>query len=71
MGVGEVQTSMYKRSGNSLAVQWSCLCTLIDKGLSSIPGQGTKISQAMQHGQKEKKKKKRKATRIYYIAQGI
>ena len=29
-------------------------------GLSSIPGQGTKIPQAAWHGQKKKKKKNRK-----------
>ena len=33
--------------GNSLAVQWLELCTFTAKGLSSIPGQGTKILQAV------------------------
>ena len=31
--------------GNSLAVQWLELCTFTAKGLSSTPGQGTKILQ--------------------------
>ena len=38
--------------GNSLAVLWLRLCTLIAEALSSIPGQGTKILQTMQCGQK-------------------
>ena len=40
--------------GNSLAVQWLELCTFTAKGLSSIPGQGTKILQAMWYSFKEK-----------------
>ena len=43
--------------GNSLAIQWLRLCTLTAEGLGSIPGQGTKIPQAMRHGQKKKKKR--------------
>ena len=38
--------------GNSLAVLWLGLCTLIAEALGSIPGQGTKILQTMQCGQK-------------------
>ena len=37
--------------GNSLAVQWLGLC-----GPGSIPGQGSKIPQAMLHGQKQTNK---------------
>ena len=32
--------------GNSLAVQWLGLCAFTAKGLSSVPGRGTKIPQA-------------------------
>ena len=34
---------------DSLAVQWLELQAFIAKGLGSIPGQGTKISQVKQH----------------------
>ena len=37
--------------GNSLAVQWLGLC-----GPGSIPGQGSKIAQAMLHSQKQTNK---------------
>ena len=39
---------------NSLAVQWLGLCAFTAVGPGSIPSQGTKILQAMQHGQKKK-----------------
>ena len=35
-------------------VQWLRLCALTVDGLGSIPGWGTKIPQAMKHGQKNK-----------------
>ena len=38
-------------------VQWLGLGTLTAKGASSVPGQGTKIPQAEQLSQKEKKSK--------------
>ena len=38
-------------------VQWLGLGTFTAKGAGSIPGQGTKILQAEQRGQKEKEKK--------------
>ena len=41
--------------GNSLAVQWLGLPAFTAVGPGSIPGQGTKIPQAMRRGQKEKK----------------
>ena len=37
---------------NSLVVQWLALCTFTAEGLGSIPGQGTKILQAMLCSQK-------------------
>ena len=37
--------------GNSLAVQWLCLCALTAKGLGSIFGGGTKI---LWHSKKKK-----------------
>ena len=40
--------------GNSLVVQWLGLRASTAGGMSSIPGQGTKIPQAKRHGQKEK-----------------
>ena len=43
-------------TGNSLAVQWLGLRTSTAGDTSSIPGQGTKIPQAMRHSQKKKKK---------------
>ena len=41
--------------GNSPVVQWLGLRVLTAEGLGSIPGQGTKIPQAVWHGQKKKK----------------
>ena len=43
--------------GNSLAVQWLRLSTFNAEGPGFIPGLGTKILQAVQHGQRKKKKK--------------
>ena len=41
-------------SENSLVVQQSGFCTLTEEGVGSIPGQGTKIPQAMQCDRKKK-----------------
>ena len=41
--------------GNSLVVQWLGLGAFTAEGPGLIPGQGTKISQVTQHGQKKKK----------------
>ena len=46
--------------GNSLAIWWLELCTLISKGLGSILGQGTKIPQAKRSSQKENREKENK-----------
>ena len=43
--------------GNSLRVHWLGLHTLTAKDCGSVPGQGTKITQAVWYNQKEKKKK--------------
>ena len=40
--------------GTSLAVQWLELGAFTAVGPGSIPGRGTKIPQAPQHGQKDK-----------------
>ena len=40
--------------GNSLAVQWLGLCVFTAEAAGSIPGEGTKIPQAVWHGQKKK-----------------
>ena len=45
--------------GNSLVIQWLGFCALIAEDLGSVPGQGTKIPQAMWCGQKRKGKKKK------------
>ena len=42
-----------KKLGDSLAVQWLGLGAFSAGGAGSIPGQGIKILQAMQHGQKK------------------
>ena len=42
--------------GNFLAVQWLGLCTFTAEGTGSIPGQGTKIPQAVRRSQKKKEK---------------
>ena len=57
---GDYSISKRIKIGNSLAIQWLGLCTLISKGLGSIPGQGTKIPQAMWSSQKENREKENK-----------
>ena len=60
----ELQESLYNEQkfhrwqlkhplGNSLLVQWVGLGTFTTGARNSIPGQGTKIPQAMQHSQKK------------------
>ena len=49
-----------KEKGNSLVVLWLRLCASTAGGTGSIPGQGTKIPHAAQHGQKKKKNEERK-----------
>ena len=46
------------KTGTSLVVQWLRLHASNAGGMGSIPGQGTKIPQAMQCGQKIKERKK-------------
>ena len=46
---------IYIAVGNSLAVQWLGLRAFTAEGVVSIPVWGTKIPQAMRHGQREKK----------------
>ena len=45
-----------------MAVHWLALHASTAGDTSSIPGLGTKIAQASQHGQKKKKKKNEKTT---------
>ena len=45
-----------KNVGKSLVVQWLGVHTIIAKDPGSIPGHGTKISQALQGDQKKKKR---------------
>ena len=42
--------------GNSLAVQWLGLSAFTAEGLGSVPGQGTKILQAVRHAPPPEKK---------------
>ena len=46
--------ALKEHPGNPLVVQWLRLDTLTDRS-GSIPGQGTKIPQALRHGKKKKK----------------
>ena len=39
-----------------MVVQWLEFCASIAEGMSSIPGQGTKIPHALWHGQKRKER---------------
>ena len=43
--------------GTFLAVQWLRFYASSSGGTGSVPGQGTKIPHATQHGKKKKKKK--------------
>ena len=52
------QNGVKQRSGTSRAVQWLRFCASTAGGAGSIPGRGTKIPHAAQHGQKIKKKNK-------------
>ena len=47
-----MKTLKFKKCRNSLVVQWLGLHAFTAEGEGSIPGQGTKILQAMQCGQK-------------------
>ena len=50
------EQALFKTTGgNSLVVQWLGLGTFPDVAPGSIPGGGTKITQAPRHGQKETK----------------
>ena len=51
--------------GTSLVVQWLRLCASPIGVAGSIPGQGTKIPHAVQHGPKRKKTTMTKQNRIY------
>jgi len=49
-----VKTKNISSPGNFLAAQWLGLCTFTAMTPSPVPGQGTKIPEAEQCGQKEK-----------------
>ena len=51
----------------SLAVQWLRLCASTAGGAGSIPGHGTKILHAMQHGQNQTKPKQNKTKSVLEI----
>ena len=51
-------------TGTSLAVQWSEHHAFTAEGTSSVPGQGAKVLQAVQHSQKKKKKKRKKRYKL-------
>ena len=46
-------------------VQWLGLQAFTAKGPGSIPGWGTKVTQAVRHGRKKKKEKKKKPNRMW------
>ena len=48
--------SQERIKGNSLVVQWLALCAFTAEGPGSIPGQGTKILQAMMTPRKKKER---------------
>ena len=52
-------------------VQWLRLNASSAEGTVLIPGQGTKIPNALWHGQKKKKKKKKIAKRPKEVFRGI
>ena len=54
--------------GNSLVVQWLGVRALTAEGPVSMPGQGTKIPQAVWHGQKETKQKNKKQTVLFTVS---
>ena len=64
-------TQCQKTPVTTLAVQWLRLCTPTAGGTSSIPGQGTKIPYATQHGQILKNCSKKQTTRASLLAQWL
>ena len=59
-GLASIIGLLKEKEGNSLVVQWLGLCALTAEGPVSIPGQGTKILQAVWCSQKKKERKKKK-----------
>ena len=62
-----------KKTRNPLAVQWLGFRASTAGGMGSIPGQGTKIPHAMQHGQKERERETNKGflSQIQDILEGL
>ena len=59
--MGPKSSSLKRARGggaDSLAVQWLGLRAFTAEGTGSIPGQGTKIPQALRHGQNQKQTNK-------------
>ena len=54
--------------GNSLVVQWLGFRASTAGGMGSVPGQGTKIPQTTQHGQKKKQKQNPKNQVMMFLA---
>ena len=52
-----------KGRGTSLATQWLKLHASAAWGTGSIPARGTKIPQALRHGQKKKEREREKSTK--------
>ena len=52
----QILKNQFKKMENYLEVQWIGLWASTAGNMVLIPGQGTKILQAVQHGQKKKKK---------------
>ena len=49
--VGKNNSSLQEALGSFLVVQWLGVCAFTAEGMGSTPSQGTKILQALQHGQ--------------------
>ena len=56
---GRQDQNRKSQSGNSLVVQWLGRCALTAEGPGSVPGRGTKISQAVWPSKKKKERKKK------------
>ena len=63
----ELEDHQDKDRGSSLAVQWLGLHAFTAVGLSSIPGQGTKILQA-EHSKPKNKKLQKIQTHSQYVS---
>ena len=64
----QILKNQFKKMENYLEVQWIGLWASTAGNMVLIPGQGTKILQAVQHGQKKKKQLKNKVVQPSILA---